>query len=55
MTEKLKELLSELFKLQDASRDDAEIAHEDADNLLLEYIDDIDIREAFKGITRWYA
>lgn len=34
---------------------DEEIAHVRADKLLLEYIDDIDITEAFDKIEKWYA
>jgi hypothetical protein len=29
--------------------------HEEADNLLLEYIDDQDITEAFNAIEKWYS
>lgn len=29
--------------------------HEEADDLLLEYIDDVEITEAYDAIHKWYA
>jgi hypothetical protein len=34
---------------------DPESGHGDADEALLDYIGDDEIREAFEQITRWYA
>ena len=34
---------------------DAEIAHDKADALLLDYIDDEEVRQAFDAIEKWYA
>jgi hypothetical protein len=34
---------------------DPETAHQEADKLLLELIDDEEITKAFEDITRWYA
>ncbi len=34
---------------------DAEDWHVDADDLLLEYINDKSVTEAFNDITKWYA
>lgn len=48
------ELVSKLKKLSENSFD-PENEHYDADMLLLAYIDDKEVTEAFKNITRWYA
>lgn len=34
---------------------DPETAHSEADELLLRYIDDDEIRAAFEAVPRWYA
>ena len=34
---------------------DPEVAHSEADELLLRYINDKDIEEAFEEVPRWYA
>lgn len=47
---KLLENLKELKK-----SNDEESAHIEADNLLLEYINDDEITQAFKDINKWYA
>lgn len=48
------ELIEELKKLQQS--DDPEVAHMEADNLLLEFIDDDEeVSEAFNSIEMWYA
>lgn len=47
-------LLRELRKLQGEDRD-SEACHQQADDLLLEYIGDREITEAFKAIERWYS
>lgn len=47
------DLLAELNALEESS--DPESAHEKADLLLLDYIGDQDIRNAFLALTRWYA
>jgi len=52
---KQEKILEELVKLQELSKGDAEVAHGKADDLLLEYINDKQITEAFKKIERWYA
>lgn len=46
-------LLRQLRKL--AKSDDTEGAHCDADGLLLDYIGDPDIAEAYGNIEKWYA
>jgi hypothetical protein len=38
-----------------ADDEDPEHAHVQADMLLLSYIDDADITQAFMAIKRWYA
>lgn len=47
------ELLRELRALEDEP--DEERAHVKADELLLKYIDDEEISEAFDEINKWYA
>ena len=47
------ELLKELKKLNKLS--DKEHAHGRADELLIEYIGDKDIKKAFEKIELWYA
>jgi hypothetical protein len=49
------ELLRELARLRDEERGDPEVAHSEADDALLEYINDVDITEAFGAIEKWYA
>jgi len=44
-----------LRKLKDLGEDDPEIGHKLADRLLLEYINDVDVSEAFDFISKWYA
>ena len=41
--------------LQELAGQPADGAHQDADNLLLAYIGDADVTEAFKAIEKWYA
>jgi hypothetical protein len=38
-----------------AKHDDPEVAHGEADDLLIEYINDPEIKEAFGKIDKWYA
>ncbi len=47
------ELLDGLRKC--AANKDPEVAHSDADHLLLSYIYDPEISAAFINITRWYS
>lgn len=47
------ELLTKLRELQ--ASDDPEIAHHEADDALLKFIDDAEVTEAFVKIKRWYA
>ena len=49
-----KELLSQLESLQ-SPKGDCESKHIDADNLLLQYIDDAEIALQFQKIPKWYA
>lgn len=45
-----------ITKLNDLlSEHDAEKAHIKADELLLEYIDDMDIEVAYEAIEKWYS
>lgn len=47
------ELIDELKALRESS--DPEAAHMRADEALLDYIADDDIREVFTSVSRWYA
>lgn len=47
------ELLARLRELKD--HDDPERGHYEADELLLQFIADDEIRRAFEVITRWYT
>ncbi len=44
-----------LAKLSECSTGDEEKDHAKADALLLEYINDVEIMEAFDKIEKWYA
>lgn len=58
MTEKKRKLSKAqlLKKLEKCAKSrDAESAHGDADTLLLDYIDDEEITEAYDRIDKWYA
>lgn len=48
--EKLIKQLGELSK-----SDDTETAHAEADKLILNYLDDADIKAAYEKIKKWYA
>lgn len=52
------ELILSLNEIRDRQRkgnDDTELSHIDADNLLLDYINDEDIKKAFDELIKWYA
>lgn len=51
--ERKAELLRELVKC--AANSDTEDAHYAADRLLLGYIRDLDITEAYDSVRKWYA
>ena len=51
--EKREQLLKELEALKKMR--DVEVAHVTADGLLIKYIGDDEIANAFKEIPRWYA
>ena len=42
-------------KLRDCNSGDIEIDHGTADDLLIEYIDDKDITDAYNEVHKWYA
>jgi hypothetical protein len=44
-----------LEQLRDLRGGDPEVDHQRADRLLLEYIDDRAVTEAFDAIDKWYA
>lgn len=48
-------LLKKLAECRKDSEGDAKCAHKQADGLLLEYIGDGEIMQAFLKIKRWYA
>lgn len=49
-----KELIAALSELA-GERGDAELDHLEADRLLIEYINDEQVADAFEAIQRWYA
>jgi hypothetical protein len=44
-----------LATLQELTEADPELAHAEADEALLQYINDKDIEKAFEEVPRWYA
>lgn len=49
------ELLAALAALEGLNQLDAERAHARADELLVQYIDDVEIAAAFEKVRKWYA
>lgn len=49
------ELLQELDRLRRKGKHDPEAAHELADAALLAFIDDLEVRDAFELVPKWYA
>lgn len=49
------ELLRRLAECAVLSATDPEVAHVNADDLLLGYINDLDVTQAFEKVKRWYA
>lgn len=49
------ELLQALIMIKEGYGYDEEVAHVRADELLLKYIDDESISQAFENIDKWYA
>jgi hypothetical protein len=47
------ELIAKLKEL--AKSHDEEHAHCEADGLLIDFIDDADVRQAYEAISKWYA
>jgi hypothetical protein len=48
------ELIKKLLKIAFEGSDE-EHDHVEADDLLIEYINDSDIKEAYEAIIKWYA
>lgn len=49
------ELLEILKKLEERETYDIELVHIEADNALIEYINDPEIKKAYEEIPKWYA
>jgi predicted transposase YdaD len=49
-----KELIEKLREIQ-KDTDDIEKNHKEADDLLLEYIGDMEVSVAFSDVDKWYA
>ena len=49
------ELLKKLREAASTAEDDAEVGHLDADQALLDYINDVDVHQAFDAVKKWYA
>ena len=45
----------EMAARREADLDDPEVDHMKADEMLLAYIGDTEITEAFRALTRWYS
>ena len=54
LLKELKEIVSDIEKAGEEYYD-LEGSHIRADNLLLDYINDEEVREAFNDIDKWYA
>ena len=52
---KIGELVQRLKDIRESAEFDEEVAHLRADELLLEFINDLDVKEAFTAIKKWYA
>lgn len=54
---KIEELIERLLKIKDKQEDDMDCSddHMEADHLLLEYIDNEEVSEAFESIEKWYS
>jgi hypothetical protein len=52
---KLQSLIERLANIQRDAAGDPESAHQLADDALLDYIGDGDVRTMFKGVAKWYA
>lgn len=50
-----KKLITELQKISRTENDDFEETHYKADMLLLQYINDEEITEAYENVGKWYA
>jgi hypothetical protein len=48
-----KDLIEQLLKA--AKSGDTEAAHGDADDLLIQYINDAEIKDAYEAVPKWYA
>jgi len=49
------ELIEELKKIASRGSYDIEVNHAEADDLLLEYINDEEVTKAYSSIEKWYA
>ena len=49
------ELIKELKELTESGNTDSEALHAEADELLLNYINDPEIEKVFEEVPRWYA
>ena len=52
---KLVERLKEIYQAQIIEKRDKEAAHSDADDALLQFINDQEVKEWFEKCTEWYA
>ena len=49
------QLIQSLNELAEIEKDDYEVNHIEADNLLLEFINDDNVKKAFDSVYKWYA
>lgn len=51
----IEELREGLLKILNRTGQDEEVDHADADDLLLEYINDREVTDTYEAIDKWYA
>lgn len=49
------ELIESLAECADIALSDPEVAHSDADRVLIEFINDAEVTEAYEAIEKWYG
>lgn len=54
-SKKLQQLIQDLRACAARSVTDEEQAHRDADAILIRYIDNVDVKDAFESIKKWYV
>ncbi len=50
-----KELISKLLEIAERNGSDYEVVHSEADDALLEYINDTEVTKTFEELGKWYS